>query len=54
MSEPESLQTTKASVPTKIETPFNGKDWLASISFGDGFKRSIYLLSLEYASDHSE
>ncbi len=48
MSETELLQATKVSAPMKVETSFDAKDWLASVSFGGGFKRSIYLLRQEF------
>ncbi len=48
MSEPDLSQAVEASVPTNAEPSFRGKDWLASASFGDAFKRSIYLLQHQF------
>ena len=48
MSEPETLRATNVSAPTKVEASFDAKDWLASVSFGSGFKRSLYLLRQEF------
>jgi hypothetical protein len=48
MSEPETLQTNKTSTPIIGDPSYDGKDWLASVSFGGGFQRSIYLLRQEF------
>ena len=48
MSEPNLAQVTHISPSPDELSAFQGKDWLASTSFGDAFRRSIYLLRHQF------